>query len=124
MSSAKRSLAPSQILTSQSLGASFSSPATNVLLLDNVAIQLNVTTSDAVGTFTVEGSLDHVEANGVISNAGNWVALNLSAVPTLSGSSTSFLLDLNQVSFPWIRVTYTRTSGTGTVNAYISAKAI
>jgi len=57
----KNVLRPYRAAENQSLGASFTSSPTDIPYLDNVAIQMNVTTSDAVGTFEVEASLAALE---------------------------------------------------------------
>ena len=110
-----------------SLAASFSSTPFDIRTLDNIAVQLNATTSNAVGTFSVQGSLDYNPGGSTSPSgpvAGNWIAITLPAIPTLASVDAQFLLDLNQLSFPWLRIAYTRTSGTGTVDIYVSGKAV
>jgi hypothetical protein len=71
---------------SGSMAANITSKVTGVQYLDNVALQLNITTSDAVGTFEVQVSIDYAQdSQGNVSNAGNWIGLNLSSVPTVAG---------------------------------------
>lgn len=121
----KNFLSPVKRLTSQSLAAGFSSTPTDIRYLDNVSIQLNTTTANAVGTFSVEGSLDYQKGQddaSAAANSGTWVTIV--SAPPLAGANVNTLLDLNQLSFPYVRVTYTRTSGTGTVDMYISAKEV
>lgn len=118
-------LKPFQILSAQSMAASFTSGAVEISNQDNVGVQLNWTTSNAVGIFGVQVSLDYrqdLEGNIVV--AGNWIPLNFS--PTIVAASTSDVayIDLNQLSAPYMRVTYTRTSGTGTVNGFVVAKGV
>lgn len=122
----KNALTPFHLIIDGAMSASITSAATNIQYLDNVSIQLNFTTSDAVGTFSVQGSLDHA-ANSLTNQqitAGNWVTITLPTSPVAASADNQILLDLNQLSFPWIRVVYTRSSGSGTLNAYISAKAV
>jgi len=104
--------------------SSITSAVTNITYLDNVCIEL-VFTGSPVGTFSVQGSLDHQQdALGNIITAGNWVSLTLSPAPVASGSADQIVIDLNQLSFPYIRVVYTKTSGTGTLNGWIGAKML
>jgi len=112
-----------QVITAGDMSANVTGPATNISYLDNVAMQLNFT-GTPTGTFSVEGSLDHKEYNGQIVNAGNFIPLSLATTPVASGAAGQILLDLNQLSFPYIRIVYTRTSGTGSLDAFISAKAV
>lgn len=125
MSNSKKVLPKFQIITSASMGASVTSTVTNIENIDNIAIQIGFTTSDAVGTFSVQGSVDHAQdQNGNVQVAGNWVALTLSPVPVAASAADNILISLNQLPFPWLRTVYTRTSGTGTLNAYIAGKSI
>jgi len=106
------------------MSADITSPATNIQFLDNVSLQANFTGTAPVGTFYIQGSLDHVEVNGDVKVAGNWVNLPMIPVPTAAGSDDSIVFDLNQLPFAWVRLFYDRTSGTGTLNAFISGKEI
>ena len=131
----KDNLRQFQIITAGSMtGTSvITSPVTCIQWLDNVGIQLNWTNSP-VGTFAVQVSADYAQDfNGSVTNAGNWTPILLSylssgaltqatSIPTSVGSP--IYLDLNQLSAPWIRVVYTNSSSTGTLNAYITAKEI
>lgn len=104
---------------------SITSSATNIQGLDNVGIQVNVVSGTFSGVITVEVSADHQEINGNVTVAGNWVALSLPVSATITSSSpTSIYLDLNQISSLWIRVKYTKTSGTGSLDAFIVAKML
>lgn len=117
----KNALTPFHLLVAQSLGASFSSVPVNIQYLDNTTVQL-IFTGSPVGTFSIEGSVNHAAnaITGVETVAGTWTPITSSAV----SAAGDILFDLNQLSFPWIRVSYTRTSGTGSVEGYISAKAV
>jgi len=121
----KNSLLPVHLVSAQATSASFQSSAVNISFLDNVAVQINAVTNDAVGTFQIQGSLDHVEQNSVVQVAGNWIPITLPATPTLASANQQILLDLNQLSFPYIRVAYVRSSGSnGTIDIYISSKEV
>jgi hypothetical protein len=105
------------------------SAVTNIKYKDSVAIQLKWT-GTPTGTFTVDGSLDYnpgLPQSGAPpggANNGTWTSLVLSPAPVASGAAGNILLNLNQLAFPWIRVTYTNASGTGTLTGYISAKSL
>lgn len=113
--------------------ASITSLITNIQFLDNVGVQLNFSGAP-VGNFEVQVSADHAQDNeGNVTVAGSWAPIPLAYflspsmavnidIPTSVGSP--IYLDLNQLSAPYIRVVYTRTSGTGTLNAYITCKTI
>lgn len=125
MSGLKNALKVFQSITNASMAADVTSTVTSIQFLDNIGIQLNFTTSDAIGTFIVQISADHAQdAQGNVTNAGHWVDLVLDPVPVAAGATDSIYIDINQTSSPFIRVLYDRTSGTGTLNAYIVAKAV
>jgi hypothetical protein len=104
--------------------SSITSKVTNILNLDNVGIQLNWSGAP-VGTFAIQVSMDYQQdAQGNVTKAGNWVSIALSPALAAAGSGDSAYADLAGLSAPWIRVVYTKTSGTGTLNAFISGKRI
>lgn len=77
------------------------------------------------GTFSVEVSNSYsVDATGKQNNAGNWTALTLSQAVSPTGSAGNAFIDIDGVAASWIRLTYTPSSGTGTMNAYLSGKVI
>ena len=80
-------------------------------------------TGTPTGTFTVEVSNTYEQSGqGVVLNPGNWTALVLSATVTASGSAGNAYIDVRGISSDWIRLTYTPSSGTGVLNAVMSAK--
>ena len=124
MSSTKNVLRKWDAIVAGSMATNITSPVTNVQFLDNICIQLNFT-GTPTGTFSVEVSVDHEQdSQGAVTQAGNWVALPLEPTPVAAGSADQIILDLNQISQPWIRVIYTATSGTGSLDMIISAKMI
>jgi len=115
--------------TPQSLSADFTSPVTTITYGDNIAYQINITTSNSTGTFSVQGSVDYqVDGpTGTVINTGHWVDLILGGVgvPTVSAANDTILIDMNQVPFNALRLSYTHnTAGTGTCDMYIMAKMI
>lgn len=115
-----------------SLTTSFVTPATVVRNLDNCSYQINVTTTDSIGTFAVQASDDYYvnEANdSVVVNPGNWIPLTLTSaggsVPVVSATDTNIMINLNQLPFYAIRLAYTSTTpGTGSCTVFITHKQI
>ena len=105
------------------LSTTITSAVTSIQWLDNIGVQLNITTSSASGTFTVQVSADYAQDElGNVQNAGNWVPILFPTPPITTGVNETIYIDLNQLSAPWIRVVYTPTSGTGTIDGYITGK--
>lgn len=126
MSGRKDFLAKFQIVSAGDQSqATVASSITNISYMDNLGIQVNILTGTASGTFDVQVSADHVEVNGNVTIAGNWVSLgNTYQATVTSGSPANIYFDLNQLSSPFIRLLWTKTSGTGTFNAFIVGKMI
>lgn len=107
------------LVSAASMGANITSAVQSLQKQDNCGIQL-IWTGTPTGTFGVQVSLDYQLGTGV----GTWTQITLSPVPAASGAAGTYYIDLNQLSSPWIQITYTRTSGTGTLDAWISAKGV
>lgn len=121
----KNTLLKFQTITSGAMStASLTSLVTNIRNLDNIVVQLNFT-GTPTGTFAVQVSADYAQDSlGNVTNTGNWVPLLLAPAPIASGAAGQIIISLVELPAPYIRVVYTKTSGTGTLNAFITGKAI
>ncbi len=109
----------------QSMAGSLTSAVVEVRNQDNIGIQLHWTGTAPVGTFSFEISSDYlVDIEGNVQNAGNWIALTVSPAIAAAGAGDDAYVDFNQLSAQYIRVKYTRTSGTGTLTGIAVAKGI
>lgn len=119
---------PYKILTGADLAQSFvASKGVNIALGSNIAIQA-VWTGVPVGDFKIQISNDIVEENTIptqdpASNVVNWSDYtgSLQAAGGAPGNWT--WLDKN-AGYHWIRLVYTRTSGTGSVSATFNGKGV
>ena len=76
-----------------------------------------------VGAMSVQVSNSYSQnADGSVRNAGNWTTLTLSSPPTVSGNTGNGFIDVDATGAFAMRLVFTRTSGTGTMQATISAK--
>lgn len=130
MSGRKTFLHKYQIVSAgdQSL-TSVTSTVVNIQGLDNIGIQANILTGTANGTFDIQVSADYNALNGVVITAGTWNKLGSPYTATLASgvftdSTASVYFDLNQLSSQWVRLLYTKTSGTGTFDAFITGKML
>ncbi len=110
----------SHLITNQSMAASITSNPQACQFQDNIGVQL-AWTGTPVGTFSIQVSVDYDPVKHI---AGSWATLVLSDDITAAGSADNAYIELNQLSAPWMRVVYTRTSGTGTLNCHIAAKGV
>jgi hypothetical protein len=121
--SRKNQLQSFAILSAASLATSLTSAVTNIGHLDNIGIQADLVSGDAAGTLAVQVSANYDQDYlGNVLNPGNWNTITSQAIA--AGQPASVYFDLNQLSAPWIRLIYTRTSGTGTITAVIVAKML
>jgi len=107
-----------KISTAQSMGGSFKSTGLDVSKVNLAGIQaVWAGGGSPVGDFSIEVSNDEVDAVGSVTN---WT--------TYSGSVISITTDgdlfynLANIGFRYIRLSYARTSGTGTLNAILITK--
>lgn len=134
MSGRKSNLLNYQTISSGDMSAaSLTSSVTNIQFLDDIGVQFNFSGSP-VGSFAVQVSADYAQDTfGNVTNPGNWAPLTFSyfngattitatSIPTSAGSP--IYIDMALLSAPWIRAVYTKVSGTGTLDAYITAKVV
>ena len=125
--SRKLVLLPTEIATAQSLAAAFTTTPTVLSYQDNVAYQINVTTTNSTGTFSVEASMDYVPSGtgNVPPDAGTWATLTLDGSPSAAAANDVIAISLNQVPFKALRIAYTPTiAGTGTCDILIMARTV
>lgn len=127
---ARKNVLNYRLVANQSLAASFNSAPTLITNTDNVAYQINITTTNSTGTFSVQGSVDYTAVEVGASQASNtnphWVDITLGGgTPTVAASNDSILIDLNQLPFNAVRIAYTSTvAGTGHADIYVMTKQI
>lgn len=115
-----------QLSSAVDMGSSFNSTGINLISQYAYSIQGVWTGGTAVGTFKLQGSNDPGD-NGVGNTANqptNWTDISSSS-QAISGSPGSILYDVTECSYRWVRLVYTRTSGTGaTFNAHMNVKGV
>lgn len=115
----KKVLKSTKVINAGSMASSLTSGVTPIEFLDNIGIQLNFT-GTPTGAFDVQISMDYDPQTG----SGNFISLTFSTAPVAAGSANQIYIDLNQMSAPWLRIVYARTSGTGTLDAFVNGKEI
>lgn len=104
---------PIPAAVSGSMAADITGPTTAIGQFDQVCYQVSWTSSNAVGVISVQGSVDGI----------NFEDLSFSTPLTQPNSDNgSYLINLALIPFPYIRPFYDRTSGTGSMVIYLSAK--
>lgn len=119
----KSNLLKFQVIDAGDLSDDVTSAVTNIQFLDNIGYQANLLTGTPDGTLSVEISADYAQDNnGNVTHAGNWITLTSQAIT--AGQPSNVYFDLNQLSAPWIRLFFESSSGTGTMDAFITAKMV
>lgn len=112
-----------QNIKAQSMTVDVTSAVTSIQYADDIYLQL-VWTGTPNGTFNVQVSNSYEQDNwGNITSTGSWDSVTLSPQPVAAGAPGSWSINLSNLGSPWIRVTYTHSSSTGTLNGWISTKA-
>jgi len=121
----KNALTRTQLLTNGDMStSSLTSAVLEIQYLDDIGVQLNFT-GTPTGTFQVQVSADHQQdAQGNVTTAGNWVPITFSSSPVASGAAGTVYLDIATLSAPYLRVVYTRVSGSGTLNVFATGKSL
>lgn len=109
----KNNLATYVSLAAGDMSGNLTSASTDIRWLDNIVMYLSFV-GTPTGTFAVEVSPDQT----------NWFPLALVPAPIASGAGGNHRIELNQLSDPYIRATYTRTSGSGTLTVVIAGKML
>lgn len=108
--------------------ASFITPPTLIKYADNCSYQIVFNAGGSIGTFSVQASNDYAisEPSNLVTNAGDWVDLSLGGgVPFSAGTADDIIIDLNQLPFNAIRLSYTSaTPGTSVCNVYLITKQV
>lgn len=109
------------IASSQSMGASFNSTTIPLTQVGFLSIQA-VWTGSPVGNFSLQVSDDQgtdPQGSGVV----NWTTYTGSS-SAAGGADGDLTYEVTVTGEKWIRLIYTRTSGTGTVNARCETKGV
>lgn len=111
------------VVSAQSMGASFNSIGVDVNQLNLMAIQAVWTGATAAGSVKVQVSNDNVRlgtGSNPAANVVNWTDYTGSS-STVAGPG-DVLYNMTFSGYRWARIVFTRTSGTGTMNATFSGK--
>ncbi len=127
--SSRTVLRPHPVIVNGDMSAtSITSEVTLLQSLSKPSYEFSWTGSTPVGTITVQVSNSYSAQGSTVLNAGNWTTIPVqmadgsivTSIP-VTGNTGSGIIDLITAVYA-IRVVYTKTSGTGTLQAIISGK--
>ena len=98
------------MVTDQSMTSSSNSAAQDVGLYQGYAIQA-VWTGTPTGTLKLQATVNGTDWSDIAGTS-----------TSLTGSASSWLWNVTDILYESVRLVYTASSGTGTLNAYISKK--
>lgn len=107
-----------RLISNGDMSANISSAGVNTESVDNVGVELSWTGTPS-GAWKIQASNSSTDGSN-----GTWTDLSMTIGSQPTGAAGGFLLDLNQFPFKYVRIVYTKTSGTGTANAYLYAKGL
>jgi hypothetical protein len=115
---------PFQVITNGSMSSSIIS---DVTIIDNISVisyDISWSGTSPVGTMSVQVSNTYRENSNstAVAIAGDWTSLPLSSTPSIASNSGNGAIDIDVTGFNAIRLVYNFISGTGTMNAWLSAK--
>jgi hypothetical protein len=96
----------------------------------SVQLSANVGSGDIEGQWLIEGSNDYVDGlSQHARNAGRWVNLGDGATPPVAitatdGDAEDLLIRLGVIDFLYLRITFTRTAGSGPIKATVGGKNV
>jgi hypothetical protein len=110
------------IVVAQSMGADVASDIVFLGHIYGFAIQaLWSAGSTPTGTLKVQGSCDNGVSDSDPTGVTNWEDIATQAV---SGNTGAKLFNLDGQHYKWVRLAYTRSGGSATLNARINLKGI
>lgn len=123
-------LKPFQSITNGAMSTNLTSSVTLIPTTSLVTYIYSWSGTAPVGTLKVQVSNDYTrDVQGNVSNAGNWADISFLAGSAtasslaVTGATGTAVINLPLCGAYAIRTTYTVTSGSGTIQAYICGKA-
>lgn len=115
-------LKPTLVVTNGNMASSITSTVTILNQISMISYDIKWTGAPT-GAFSVEVSNTYEEnVDGSVRSAGNWTPLVLTSPVNAVGSPDNGFIDVVLTAGYSIRLVYTATSGTGTLNAKIAGK--
>lgn len=115
-----RPISKKQVITDGDMSSNITSEVTIITNQSIIGYQLSWSGSSPVGTAAVEVSNDYaVNGEGVVTNAGTW---STATSASISGNTGNGYFNMSNQSSYAIRLKYTRTSGSGTLQVNQTGK--
>lgn len=121
--SSRPQLAPFQVITDGNMSsASITSEVTIVQKLTMISYDISWSGSSPIGLIVVQLSNTYsINADGSVRSAGNWTNLPLTLSNVTGNTGVGFIEVPDDCAYA-MRLLYTRTSGSGTMQAFVNGK--
>lgn len=110
------------MLDEADMSANASSSIVNVLNMDKASIIVDWSGTSPDGSLVLEARNKPVDINNI--EDGNWYEIDFGSAIAVTGNTGDHLIVLNELPFDSIRLKYVRVSGTGALDAVITAKQV
>lgn len=121
MSGRKNIVEPYQTLVDGDMTGNLVSSVTGASYQDNIGLQIQWTSANAIGYISIQASINY----NPVTSSGDFYELTFDPVLQQPNSdSDGYLVNLNQLPFNFYRVNYVATSGTGTLNVWVTSKEV
>lgn len=116
-------MGPFQVITNGNMASpSITSHVTIVQMMTMISYDISWAGSSPVGLIVAQISNTYSEnADGTVRNAGNWTNIPLTLAAVTGNTGVGFIEVPDNTSYA-IRLQYTATSGTGTMQAFVKGK--
>jgi hypothetical protein len=105
------------------MASSITSKVTIIQKLSLVSYAISWTGTSPVGSMSVQVSNDYTQNEaGVVLNAGTWNTLPLGGTYGVSGNTGNGFIDIDANAGYALRLVYTASSGSGTMQAIVTGK--
>lgn len=114
---------PYSVITSGDMSGSLTSKVTIIQKLSMISYDISWSGTAPVGVITVQVSNSYAQnEDGTVKTAGSWTTLTLSSTTNVSGATGNGFIDVDATAGYAIRLVYTRTSGSGSLNVIVNGK--
>lgn len=121
--SSRPQFTPHSVITNGSMAGNLTSEVTIIQKLSMLSYDISWSGTAPVGVITIQVSNSYSQnGDGTVRNAGSWTTLSLSSPTNVSGATGNGFIDVDATAAYAMRLVYTRTSGTGTMNVIVSGK--
>jgi len=121
--SSRPQLNPFPVITNGDMTTTLTSIPTVIQKLSMLSYDISWTGVSPVGNVSLQVSNTYsLNEDGTVRNAGNWNTVPLNGTTAVSDNTGNGFIDVDEQGAYAVRIVYTPTSGTGSLNAVVNCK--